>query len=76
MHLAGNLSDLLISLWRVTIDVSPNDDCATWNWAVLRNKAVWIAHGKDVEDAGRHLPSSYDRKPRNIAEKINTQYKT
>ena len=76
MHLAGNLSDLLISLWHATIDVSANDDCATWDWAVLGNKAVWAAHGKDVEDAGRHLPGSYDRKPRNIAEKINTQYKT
>jgi len=26
MHLAGNLSDLLISLWRGTIDVGTNND--------------------------------------------------
>jgi len=63
MHLAGNLSDLLISLWRGTMDVGANDDRATWDWAVLRNKEVWIAHGKDVEDAGSHLPGSYDCKP-------------
>ena len=43
---------------------------------MLRNKDVWISHGKDVEDAGKHLPGSYNHKPCNIAEKINTQYKT
>ena len=76
MHLAGNLSDLLISLWHGTIDVGTNDDCATWDWAMLRDKDIWISHGKDVEDAGKHLPGSYDHKPHNITKKINTQYKT
>ena len=76
MHLASNLSDLLISLWRGTIDVGTNDDHTIWDWAVLRNKDLWISHRKGVEDAGKHLPGSYDCKPCNIAEKINTQYKT
>ncbi|KIK80002.1 hypothetical protein PAXRUDRAFT_16026 [Paxillus rubicundulus Ve08.2h10] len=76
MHLAGNLSDLLISLWRGTMDVRPSNDRASWDWAVLESNEAWTAHGKDVERAGSHLPGSYDRKPCNIAEKLNTQYKT
>jgi hypothetical protein len=76
MHLAGNLSDLLISLWRGTIDAGPDDDKLTWDWAVLRDPVVWGKHGQLVEHAGHYLPGSFDRKPRNIAEKINIQYKT
>ena len=76
MHLAGNISDLLISLWRGTLDHAADDDPANWPWAVLSDEDIWRAHGKAVECAGHHLPSSYDRKPRNIAKKINTQYKT
>ena len=76
MHLAGNISDLLISLWRGEMDVGPGDDKSTWEWAVFRDENLWAAHGEDVAAAGSFLPGSYDRKPRNIAEKINTQYKT
>ncbi|KAJ3996740.1 hypothetical protein F5050DRAFT_1799474 [Lentinula boryana] len=32
-------------------------------------------HGKDVADATPHLPGSFDRPPRNPAEKINSGYK-
>ncbi|KIN94644.1 hypothetical protein M404DRAFT_167725 [Pisolithus tinctorius Marx 270] len=76
MHLAGNISDLLISLWHGTIDHVAGDDPEMWPWAVLANEEVWHEHGAAIEQAGHHLPSSYDHKPRNIAEKINTQYKT
>ncbi|KIK80240.1 hypothetical protein PAXRUDRAFT_15900 [Paxillus rubicundulus Ve08.2h10] len=76
MHLAGNLSDLLLSLWRSTLSVGPNDDKSTWDWAVFKDNDLWISHGEDVEKAGVHLPGSYDRKLRNIAEKPNTQYMT
>jgi hypothetical protein len=76
MHLAGNLSDLLLALWRGTMDCAPTDDVETWDWAVLCDGDGWIAHGKAVEDAGPYLPGSFDRKPRNIAEKVNTDYKT
>ncbi|KIK20230.1 hypothetical protein PISMIDRAFT_13124 [Pisolithus microcarpus 441] len=76
MHLAGNISDLLISLWCGTIDHGNGDDPECWPWAVLANKEVWHAHGDAVEHAGFHLPGSYDCKPCNIAKKINTQYKT
>ena len=76
MHLAGNLSDLLISLWRGTIICAPTDDIATWDWAILRDDLTWQAHGRAVGEAGIYLPGSFDTKPRNIAEKINTGYKT
>ncbi|KAG0694270.1 hypothetical protein DFH29DRAFT_815528 [Suillus ampliporus] len=76
MHLAGNLSDLLLSLWRATIDCAPADDVDTWDWAILKDEDTWIAHGDAVEQAGVYLPGSFDRKPRNIAEKLNTSYKT
>jgi hypothetical protein len=76
MHLAGNLSDLLLALWRATIDCSATDDVATWDWAVLKDGDIWSAHGESVDRAGPFLPGSFDRKPRNIAEKLNTSYKT
>ena len=76
MHLAGNISDLLISLWRADMDVGPGDDKSTWDWAIFRDEDLWTSHGKDVAAAGSFLPGSYDRKPHNITEKINTQYKT
>ena len=76
MHLAGNILDLLIFFWHGEMNVSGNDDKSTWDWAVLRDKACWVSHGQDVAAAGHLLPGSYDRKPRNLAEKINMQYKT
>ncbi|KIK75527.1 hypothetical protein PAXRUDRAFT_18925 [Paxillus rubicundulus Ve08.2h10] len=69
MHLASNLSDLLLSLWCGTIDVAPNDNCTLWDWAALSDRNVWIAHGQDIENTGQHLPGSYDHKPHNIAKK-------
>ena len=76
MHLSGNISDLLISLWHGKMDVSGNDDKSTWDWAVLRDEAHWVSHGQDVTASGRFIPGSYDCKPHNLAEKINTRYKT
>jgi hypothetical protein len=76
MHLAGNLSDLFLGLWRGTMDCGTTDSVDTWDWAVLRDADTWSAHGDAVEKAGPYLPGSFDRKPRNIAEKLNTSYKT
>ncbi|KAF9226183.1 hypothetical protein BS17DRAFT_794414 [Gyrodon lividus] len=59
MHLAGNISDLLISLWCRTITCAPSDNINTWNG-----------------DSGHHFTGSFDTKPCNLAEKINTDYKT
>ncbi|KIK80545.1 hypothetical protein PAXRUDRAFT_158405 [Paxillus rubicundulus Ve08.2h10] len=43
MHLAGNISDFLLSLWHGTIDIAPNDNCTLWDWAALSDRNVWIA---------------------------------
>ncbi|KAG1831174.1 hypothetical protein F4604DRAFT_2023567 [Suillus subluteus] len=76
MHLAQLLADLLLSLWRGIIDYTTPDHPSTWEWAVFRDANLWQAHGQSVADAAQHLPSSFDRKPRNPAQKINTGYKT
>lgn len=58
------------------MDISPNDNKSTWDWAIFRDKDLWTSHGKHVAAAGTFLPGSYNCKPCYIAEKINTQYKT
>jgi hypothetical protein len=75
MHLISlNLTDLLIKLWRGTMDCETSDDRATWDWAVLKGN-TWKNHGKTVADATPYLPGSFDRPPRNPAEKISSGYK-
>jgi len=75
MHVAAiNTGDLLIPLWRGTFRAEPTDDRSTWTWAVL-TKATWKAHGSLIADATPFLPGSFDRPPRNPAEKINSGYK-
>ncbi|KAG2349710.1 hypothetical protein BDR05DRAFT_972677 [Suillus weaverae] len=76
MHLVGNLSDLLLVLWCGTMNCAPTDNINTWDWAILCDGDSWIAHGKAMEDAGPYFPGSFDWKPQNIAEKVNTNYKT
>src|SRR6266702_576407 len=75
MHLATlNISDLMISLWRGTIDCTAPDNRTNWTWAVLRGD-TWQQHGESVASALHYLPSSFDRPPRNIAEKLTSGYK-
>ncbi|KIJ13970.1 hypothetical protein PAXINDRAFT_80092 [Paxillus involutus ATCC 200175] len=75
MHVAAiNAPDLLLPLWRGTMRCDPTDDKENWDWVVLIGD-VWTAHGKAVADSLPHLPGSFDRPPRNPAEKINTGYK-
>lgn len=75
MHLGSfNLADLLVSLWRGQIDNEQTDPTSEWPWAVLRGN-TWEEHGKAVADATPYLPGSFDRPPRNIAEKVNSGYK-
>jgi hypothetical protein len=76
MHLVSlNLTDLLLGLWRGSLDVdSTSDDKETWHWAVLKGD-IWKEHGKRVAAATTYLPSSFDRPPRNPAEKISSGYK-
>jgi len=75
MHLVAlNDPDLLIGLWRGTINCYAPDTKENWDWAVLKGK-VWEAHGKMIAAATPYIPSSFDRAPRNPAEKINSGYK-
>jgi hypothetical protein len=75
MHLGVlNLSDLIISLWRGTIDCTRPDNKSSWTWVVLRGD-IWQRHGKAVTDTLHYLPSSFDHPPRNIAEKLTSGYK-
>jgi hypothetical protein len=76
MHLpALNIPDLIIPLWRATFDCDKTDNKQLWTWAVLRDPTVWKAHGKSVADATPYIPGSFDRPPRNPAEKISSGYK-
>ncbi|OJT12485.1 hypothetical protein TRAPUB_10962 [Trametes pubescens] len=76
MHLLTlNLTDLMISHFRGTMPCDPTDDRDNWPWAALKSPAVWHAHGKLVQDATLYLPGSFDRPPRNPAEKISSGYK-
>lgn len=76
MHLpALNIPDLLIPLWRGLFDCDKNDDKDSWDWAVLKNAEDWKEHGKQVACATPYIPGSFDRPPRNPADKINSGYK-
>ncbi|KAJ8580934.1 hypothetical protein M405DRAFT_887586 [Rhizopogon salebrosus TDB-379] len=54
-------------------DATDNKDL--WDWAVFRDKGIWVEHGAAVAACAPYLPGSFDRPPRNPAEKINTFYK-
>ncbi|KAI0282450.1 hypothetical protein BC826DRAFT_921758 [Russula brevipes] len=76
MHLSVlNDPDLLLGLWRGTLKCYPPDDVSTWDWAVLKDKKIWKAHGDSIEAATPFIPSSFGRAPRNPADKINSGYK-
>lgn len=75
MHLASlNIPDLFINLWRGTLYCDSSDDKSLWDWVVLVDD-VWIKHGKLVADTASYIPGSFDRPPRNPAEKISSGYK-
>jgi hypothetical protein len=75
MHLESlNIPDLLIPLWRGTFDCDKTDNRSTWAWAVLHGNR-WEEHGRNVAAATPYLPGSFDRPPRNPAEKISSGYK-
>lgn len=74
-HVALNLTELLIGLWRGTFTCSPTDNVDTWDWACLRDEEVWESHGRLVAEATKYLPGSFGRPPRNPAEMISSGYK-
>ncbi|KAH9940153.1 uncharacterized protein BXZ73DRAFT_88838 [Epithele typhae] len=57
-----------------TIKCEKTDDKTRWDWAVLQGD-VWKVHGAQVAECTRFLPGSFDRPPRNPAEKIKSGYK-
>ncbi|KAI0350659.1 hypothetical protein OH77DRAFT_1412493 [Trametes cingulata] len=76
MHLITlNLTDLVISLLRGSLTCEAPDTKDSWTWAVFADVGVWKAHGKLVGQATPFLPGSFDRPPRNPAEKISSGYK-
>ncbi|KAI9057969.1 hypothetical protein FKP32DRAFT_1660001 [Trametes sanguinea] len=76
MHLiALNLPDLILGLLRASLPCDAPDDKATWVWAVFADRETWQQHGKLVAQSTRFLPGSFDRPPRNPAEKLTSGYK-
>jgi hypothetical protein len=77
MHLpALNIPDLMLKLWRGTLEHSPGDDPRNWPWAeFLRDLASWRAHGAEIADARSFFPTWFERVPRNPAEKLTSGYK-
>ncbi|EIW77607.1 hypothetical protein CONPUDRAFT_61883, partial [Coniophora puteana RWD-64-598 SS2] len=75
MHELGNLFSLLVSLWRGEL-ASFGDRPELWDFGVLFDLDVFKAHGQDVADCGRHLSAEHERKPRDLYEKRNSQYKS
>ncbi|KAK7015910.1 hypothetical protein VNI00_018996 [Paramarasmius palmivorus] len=76
MHLFYNLGQLLVPLWRGSIEHAPYDDPKDWDFAILYDVNQWKSFGNAVEQASRFLPTCLaDRIPRNPAKKINTGYK-
>jgi hypothetical protein len=69
-----NFTDLIISLFRGTLDCEKPDSKESWSWAVLQG-TIWKAHGESVAAATPYLPGSFDRPPRNPAEKLTSGYK-
>ncbi|KAJ7589530.1 hypothetical protein C8J56DRAFT_1004281 [Mycena floridula] len=77
MHLPClNMTALFLPLWRGSQkECMETDTVDSWDWAVLRKPEAWQAHGKTVADATPYLPGSFDKAPRNPAEKISSGYK-
>lgn len=68
-----------LGLWkgpfRKAGDLRVGDDIPSeWTWRVLVG-ATWKAHGAQVASLRPYLPYTYERPPRNPAEKINSGYK-
>ncbi|RXW11941.1 hypothetical protein EST38_g13914 [Candolleomyces aberdarensis] len=75
MHLFWiNLGELMVPLFRGKLKCENTDDIKSWDWAVLQGPN-WTNFGKLVADSTVHFPSSFERPPRNPAEKINSKYK-
>ncbi|KAF8340204.1 hypothetical protein F5887DRAFT_888747 [Amanita rubescens] len=73
MHLAClNVPQHLVQIWRNTL--KPRID-NNYPFIVLHSDDVWKNHGALVASARPYLPGSFNRTPRNPAEKVNSGYK-
>ncbi|KAF9061585.1 hypothetical protein BDP27DRAFT_1235012 [Rhodocollybia butyracea] len=75
MHLILNLASLFMDLWRGKADCANADLVHDWPWAVLQGD-TWTKHGADVAASKPYLLGSFDRPPRNVADKITSGYKS
>ena len=76
MHVTTlNLGELLVPLWRGSFTCASTDNVRNWPWTGLKDERVWNAHGMTVAACKPFIPTSYDRPPRNIKDKINSGYK-
>ena len=68
-----NLTALMFDLF---CDREPcrKDLRGVWDWAVLKGN-VWKTHGQAVANAAPWFPRSFDRTPRNPADKLSSGYK-
>jgi hypothetical protein len=69
-----NWIDLILALLRGTIQYEKPDSKDSWPWVTLVGD-VWKKHGQAVADTTPYLPGSFDKPPRNPAEKISSGYK-
>ena len=69
-----NLGSLFIDLWCARPKARNYDRSSFWPWAVLTGD-VWVKHGEVVAQAGKFLPTSFGRPPRNPQLKISSGFK-
>ena len=70
-----NLTALMFELWCEREGCRKGDTSSdVWDWAVLKGD-VWKAHGQAVANTASYFPRSFDRTPRNPAEKLSSGYK-
>ena len=69
-----NLTALMFDLWLGREGCRNGDRMSVWKWAVFKGD-VWKNHGKEVANSAVCFPRSFDRTPRNPAEKLSSGYK-
>ncbi|VDB94253.1 unnamed protein product [Peniophora sp. CBMAI 1063] len=77
MHVLGiNIPDLMVNLFLGRFICEGDDKPEFWPWACFYRKVEeWKLHGALVAACRCFFPGSFDRAPRNIAEKFNSGYK-
>ena len=69
-----NLTGLMLELWGNRDGCRKGNPDGFWPWAVLKGD-IWKAHGEAIARAASYFPRSFDRTPRNPAEKLSSGYK-